>query len=873
MKFVHSINHPESYLSAGTIAAMIKRTKDLGHEYMAFADQGHTMSSLKCYMESKKKGLNPILGVEFYFKDSNCEIIKGTKSELSKYFTITIYAKDQTAYQHLVKLSSRAGGKRVVLGEKSFTLLNWSDLKEISLLGTVAVAGGPNCIIGKHALTGRGDLSFKVFSKLNEMFGNRLYLSITTVELSHQWKSMVSITIGDKRVEVPASSRVDTDFINKARFSELARSSRHSIIKNIYINKIKFPVNKLFSGAKLKNEFVPIASGDILLKINKLLYFIAEKNNTKQNLLVSSYSYYSNKDDKIVQDMKLGEIKRLFPNYHIQDSEEVKEYLQQKMQLGELEISSIASNTQEWASQFKEFKLSYNYRLPTSEQDPLKKTMELIKQNGRMKWDDPVYCERLKLELETLKDNGKLNLLPYFFPISDVFDFYKANNRLVGPGRGSAGGCLIAYLIGVTQIDPILYDLSFSRFISTARILKGAFPDIDVDIPSKVLILGKDGNGGFLNQKWPGMVAQVSTRGMMRLKSSVKDVNRFINKGSVEQKIEALSKKLPASPQGISDSDFVFGYESDEEHIPGLIESSQDLQDYSLERPEEWEIVKKSLGVVRQPGRHASAVVISNEPIENVIGVMEVGGVKRVTQPEAKQAEFAGMIKYDFLGLKTLKWIEGALVHINKKAQENHEIGYFTHNGKKTYIWDLPTDGSVYNMIGSGGTETLFQLDTKSMTPYVLAIKPQNIIDVATIQALVRPGPLDYIDPKTGRNAAQEYIERRFGRSTTDIPILAKLLPNTYGSIVFQEDITLIAKEVGGMSNDEAEDVRIAMGKKLMKDLMALKPKFIEGAIKKVDEATANTIWDMMETFGKYGFNKSHAVAYSVITDAHHSNG
>jgi DNA polymerase-3 subunit alpha len=372
--------------------------------------------------------------------------------------------------------------------------------------------------------------------------------------------------------------------------------------------------------------------------------------------------------------------------------------------------------------------------------------------------------------------------------------------------------------------------------------------------------------GGFLDSNYKDRWAQVSIRTLMKLKSAVRDVNRF-KKGKVEDEIETFAKNLEATPQGISDKDFVFGYED----TPGLIDRDPRLRAYINKRPEEWEIVKKTLGVPRQHGRHASAFVISDIPINDVIPTMKVSDSENITQYEAKEVEAAGLIKYDFLVVKCLNDIELAIKYINQKnGAVDLSAGYFLHNSKNTYIWDLDEESSVFNMLAEGKTETVFQLNTGSVTPFVQSMMPRSIEDCAVVTSLVRPGPLEFIDERTGRNMAEEYVERRQGRSKGEMPILDDLLPETYGIMVYQEQITKVTKELTGWDDEKAEDVRIAVGKKQAKMIDELRPQFIESAAKagRVNAETAEIVWSMIEKFGRYGFNKSHAVAYSMIAYA-----
>jgi DNA polymerase III alpha subunit len=251
--------------------------------------------------------------------------------------------------------------------------------------------------------------------------------------------------------------------------------------------------------------------------------------------------------------------------------------------------------------------------------------------------------------------------------------------------------------------------------------------------------------------------------------------------------------------------------------------------------------------------------------------MMEVNGVRKVTQWEAKEVEGAGLITYDFLCITNLIDLEGALKLINRKnGNDGLEPGWFYHNGVKTFIWDLPKeDQKTYEMICRGELATLFQESTKAMYPFVTAIKPKSIMDHATILALVRPGPLDFIDEKTGLSMAQEYIERRQGRGTYEPgDELVKLLPETYGIIVFQEQLTKVARNLAGMSGERAEILRENMCKKKLKELMLMKPDFMEGAKKQISEEAAELIWKKMETFGQYGFSIIHAVGYAMITYA-----
>ncbi len=438
---------------------------------------------------------------------------------------------------------------------------------------------------------------------------------------------------------------------------------------------------------------------------------------------------------------------------------------------------------------------------------------------------------------------------------------YLTTNYVV---HNSAAGSLISYLMGITQVDPFRFDLSFNRFYSIDRINDNKLADIDSDLEDRDLLTGTDKKSGYLYERWGNKAAQISTRTMLRLKNSIKDTNRYI-KGKVEPEIELLTKNLPSAPQGVSDDEFIFGFEDQEgDHIDGLIETSQDLLNYSTERPNEWALVQKMLGLSRTHSLHACAFIISNSPISDTIPVKN----GHITQYTASEVEKSGLVKYDFLIISQLKDIRVCLDYINKKDNSGLQFDHFLHNGKSTYIWDLPEDSAAFKSIWNGDTESVFQISTQSMIPYVKDILPNSIEDLGIILSLVRPGPLDYVDQNTGRSMAQEYVYRRKGGEYNDIKILKELIPETYSVLVYQEQVTKIAKSLAGFDGSAAEKLREAIGKKKLTTLLAIKPKFIEGCFNsgKITQKEAEELWERIVTFGRYAFNKSHAISYSYIT-------
>jgi DNA-directed DNA polymerase III PolC len=860
--------HVESPITGSSVDSMIERAVELGRTHFSYTDPAYMTSCLSAYEKAKKKKLKFIPGVEIFFKDPNCTITKGTRSEQAKYFKLTLHATDQAAYQKLCELSSKERSEKIVSYGSEFSPWNWKDLEECLDFNILACSSDANDIAAKHLFTGRPDLAEQIILKLKAMFGNKYYVAVVGNKMDKTWASFVEFTFQDgSKMILSSSDRVRTPSLRMGISpKEVAQNSlRHSFVSSVIKSGIYTSVNKVVSNTKIHEGNLRLPQGDPQLKANLLMVGLANRHSIP--IIYSDYAYYSSPKDKGVQDVRLSQdgIKEYSPR-HMQTREEAFEYLTDVLKLNSSFSEQILKNNVRWASNFDNFSFSYDYSVPEIEgnRDAIRWAMEIIASNGRMRWDNPAYVDRLRYELEILAKNGKVDLLPYFFPIRDVLNFYKENNQLTGPARGSAAGSLFMYLMGITQVDPIKYGLSFERFLSLDRILTGNWPDVDVDLVDRTLLVGEDGRSGYLYGRWGSKAAQISTRIMLRLKSSIKDVNRYF-KGAVEPEIEKLSKSLPPPPQGVSDKDFVFGFEDDDgNRNAGLIEVNADLKKYAQERPEEWDLVVRCLGIARQHSKHASAFVIANKPVSSIVPMF----MGNITQYEAKAVEKAKLIKYDFLVVNQLKDIQKCIELINKKNEQKLEPGKFVHKGADLFIWDLPEDPDVFASIWEGETSTLFQINTRSMVPFVQRILPKSIEDLSSILALVRPGPLDFIDPTTNRNMAEEYIERRRGNSKPDMKELAELLPETYGIMVYQEQVSKVSRILGDMKAGDAEELRRVFSKKDKKKSLEMKPLFMEGAVKKVGQEKAETLWSMMETFSRYGFNKSHSVSYAMITYA-----
>ena len=439
------------------------------------------------------------------------------------------------------------------------------------------------------------------------------------------------------------------------------------------------------------------------------------------------------------------------------------------------------------------------------------------------------YRDRLQVEIDII-NNMKF---PGYMLI--VWDFVREAKNMgipVGPGRGSAAGSLVAYSLEITDIDPMPYGLLFERFLNPERV---SMPDIDMDFcqSRRQEILDY-----VINKYGRYNVAQIITFGKLLAKGVIRDVARVLDMPYA--KADAMAKLIP-DELGIN---LEKAYEK-EPKIKELIES--DAQAARV-----WEFAKALEGLNRNAGTHAAGVVISNEPLWEKTPIFKPSGQNTLaTQYNGKYVEDVDLIKFDFLGLKTLTVVDEAL----KLVKERHGVDI---NFKEIDI----NDPKVYDYISTGDTLGLFQIESSGMQDLAKRLKPTGFEDIIAMLALYRPGPME-------SGMLNDFVDRKHGRAeiTYMFPELKEILEPTYGVIVYQEQVMQIVQTIGGFSLGGADLVRRAMGKKIKEEMDKLKSQFADGAAKKgFDKAKAEELFDLIVKFAGYGFNKSHSAAYAMIT-------
>lgn len=455
----------------------------------------------------------------------------------------------------------------------------------------------------------------------------------------------------------------------------------------------------------------------------------------------------------------------------------------------------------------------------------------------------PEIRERIDFELNTIKSMG----YPGYFLI--VQDFVAAARNMgvwVGPGRGSAAGSVVAYCLKITNIDPFKYDLLFERFLNPDRI---SLPDIDIDFDNDGLSQVLD----WVTKKYgKECVAHIINYGTMATKLAITDVGRIQEVPLNE--VNQFKKLIPDNLDNFKDEKTG---KSPKVNIKNILKYSKEVQRACKENPHLAEMMKYAEqleGTVRQTGVHACGIIIAPDDLTNFVPLSTAKDKNKedtevlVTQYDGHVIEQIGLIKMDFLALKTLSILKEAVANIKRSRNIDIDIDNIDWNDKATF-----------DLFSQGNTIGVFQFESAGMQKYLKELQPTSIEDLIAMNALYRPGPMDYIP---------DFIDRKHGRMpiSYDIPVMEKYLKDTYGITVYQEQVMLLSRELAGFTRGESDQLRKAMGKKIKELLAELKPKFLNGGEQNGhNRKTLEKIWEDWEKFASYAFNKSHSTCYAIL--------
>lgn len=570
-------------------------------------------------------------------------------------------------------------------------------------------------------------------------------------------------------------------------------------------------------------------------QVNEAIVKIAEKLDIK--IIATNDVHFVNAEDAEAHDILIA----LSTGKQLDDPKRMRysgqEYFKTQEEMNKLfaDLPESIANTQEIADKVEEYDLDRKpimpeFILPEGFETEAEYLRHITYEGAKKRWGElkQEHKERLDFELDTINGMG----FPGYFLI--VWDFIKAAREMnvsVGPGRGSAAGSAVAYCLKITDIDPVKYGLLFERFLNPDRI---SMPDIDIDFDED----GREKVLDWVVEKYgEKRVANIITFGTMATKLAIRDVARVLELPLPEA--DRLAKLVPDKPG----TTFKKAYKASSD-LANEAKSKDPLVKKTLKFAETLE------GSVRQTGVHACGIIIGRDDLENYVPLSTSKEAELfVTQYDGKHVEDIGLLKMDFLGLKTLSIIKDAVENIKHSKGKTIDIEHINLDDEKTY-----------RLYARGETTGLFQFESDGMKKYLKQLKPTRFEDLIAMNALYRPGPMEYIP---------SFIARKHGREKInyDLPEMEEILQNTYGITVYQEQVMQLSQKLAGFTKGQADFLRKAMGKKIKSLMEDLKGKFFDGCkAKGYPEKTVTKIWNDWEKFAQYAFNKSHSTCYAHVS-------
>ncbi len=797
MQFSHLHNHTQFSLldGASSIKKLFKKAQDDNMPALAITDHGNMFGVFDFVATASKFNVKPIVGCEFYVVEDHT-IKQFTKDKKDVRYHQLLLAKNAVGYKNLVKLCS-LGYMEGLYGKYPRVTKALIDKYKEGLIATTCCIGAS---VPKAILKNGEKEAEQEFKWWLDRFGEDYYIEIQRHDIPEQNKVNAVLLKWAKQFNVKVIASNDSHYVDQEDWVA------HDILLCVNTNeKLSTPSMKEF------NDDDTGGTRDTRFAFYNDQFYL--KTTAEMSQLFSDIPQSIDNTNEIVDKVEKLELKRdiLLPNFPI--PEDFKKHADDKLN-------------------------QWEYLHHITYEGARKRYSEISEE----------IRERIDFELFTIKTMG---FAGYFLI---VMDFIKAGRDLgvmIGPGRGSAAGSVVAYCIGITNIDPIKYKLLFERFLNPDR---KSMPDIDTDFDDE----GRQKVIDYVVDKYgKNQVAQIITYGTMATKSAIKDVARVMELPLSESNY--IAKLVPDKPAyGMNFQKLI--------HMP--IDGDKSLNKLGLS-PEEIENVKKVRelynggaleakvlkqaekleGTVRNTGIHAAGIIIAPFDLSDIVPVStSKDSDLLVTQYEGKIIEDAGVIKMDFLGLRNLSIIKEAL----RMIKENH--------GVTIDIDDIPLDDEkTFELFQRGETNAIFQFESDGMKKYMKDLRPDRFDDLIAMNALYRPGPIQYIP---------NFINRKHGREeiTYDLPEMEEYLADTYGITVYQEQVMLLSQKLANFTKGDADVLRKAMGKKQIEVLNKLKASFLEGGIANGHpDKILEKVWKDWEAFAQYAFNKSHSTCYAFV--------
>jgi len=758
---------------AADISKLYKKAAADGMKALAITDHGNMFGVFKFVAEAGKHNVKPIVGCEFYVVDDRHKK-QFTKEKKDKRYHQLMLAKNPEGYKNLVKLCS--------LGYMEGLYSKWPRIdKELILKhhkGLIATTCCLGASVPQAILRGTEEEAETEFKWWLDLFGEDYYIEMQRHDIPEQNTVNLVLAKFAKKYNVKVICSNDSHYVDQQD------SNAHDILLCVNTGDMQStPIATDEEGGKGYRFGFP----------NDQFYF---KTQAEMGKLFNDIPESLDNTNEIVDKVEVLKLKRdiLLPNYVIPP---------------EFKIHSDSTPDFDTLNQWEYLK-------------------HLTFTGAKERYIDisPEVEERINFELFTIRTMG---FAGYFLIVADFIRAGRDMGVFIGPGRGSAAGSVVAYCTGITNIDPMKYNLLFERFLNPDR---KSMPDIDTDFDDA----GRQKVIDYVVDKYgKNQVAQIITYGSMAARTSIQDVGRVLDMPLSE--MNAIKKLVPDT-LGITLKDAI-------EQVPELKEilKGNDLRAQVLREAEKLE------GSVRNTGVHAAGIIIAPYDLTDIVPVaVAKDSDLLVTQYDGRVIEDAGVIKMDFLGLKTLTILKDALRLIKQNHGVSIDIDYIPLDDKETF-----------ELYQRGDTNGTFQFESDGMQMYLRELKPDKFEDLIAMNALYRPGPIEYIP---------NFISRKHGREpiTFDVPDMEEYLGETYGITVYQEQVMLLSQKLAGFSKGDADVLRKAMGKKQIEILNKMEAQFMDGATAKGHPKDKLTkIWNDWKAFAQYAFNKSHSTCYAFV--------
>lgn len=806
--FVHLRVHTEFSLvdSVVRIKPLVSRVAEMGMPAVAVTDQCNFYGLIKFYNAAQGAGIKPIGGADFWVASADPE---GSPTLL------TLLAMNPKGYRNITELISRAyqeGQSQGVAYIQRAWIPEYSE-------GVIALSGGKFGDVGVALISGRQSQAGELLDGWMADFPDRFYLELQRTGRENDEEHLHAAVALAATKQCPVVATNDVRFINRDEFE-------------VHEARVCIGEGRTLDDPRRERRY---SEEQYLRSPEEMAELFSDIPEALQNTVEIA--------KRCSLEIELGTY--YLPDYPIPDDFENDPWFAENIAYATLQEWAQKAMTEKWAG--KEDTPEYTGMLKTNvffekiSYEGLFWRLETILPDKtapdyteRLK----VYTDRLQFELDIIMQMG---FPGYFLIVMDFIQWAKDHDIPVGPGRGSGAGSLVAYAQKITDLDPLQYDLLFERFLNPERV---SMPDFDVDFcmdnRDQVISYVADNYGR-------DAVSQIITFGTMAAKAVVRDVARV--QGKSYGLADKLSKLIPPDPGMTLQKAF-----DQEELLREFLETDS-------EAPEIWEMALKLEGVTRNVGKHAGGVVIAPTKLTDFAPLYcDEAGSGLVTQYDKNDVESAGLVKFDFLGLRTLTIIDWAINMIDRKrkrlGEEHLDIAHIPLDDVKTF-----------KLLKAAETTAVFQLESRGMKDLIKRLQPDNLEDMIALVALFRPGPLD-------SGMVDDFVNRKHGRAEVAYPDakyqhekLEPILKPTYGVIVYQEQVMQIAQELAGYSLGGADLLRRAMGKKKPEEMAKQRSTFEGGAKSQgVDPELAMKIFDLVEKFAGYGFNKSHSAAYALVS-------